>query len=231
MKLHAWIGDTGHCSRREAQRLIKAGRVTVDGRVAGIHTPVREDADIRIDGVRLGPRRKYVYIMLNKPVGVVCTMARSVEGNIADFISSDTAISPVGRLDKDSEGLLLLTNHGDVSQRLLHGEHEREKEYRVTVDKPLTAAALEGMAAGVEMLGTVTKPCRTEQAGERTFHIVLTQGLNRQIRRMCRAFDYRVERLQRVRIMELELGDLDMGAWRELTEAERIKLLQPLGLL
>lgn len=231
MKLHAFIGDTGACSRREAQRRIKAGRVSVDGVTAAIDTPFSETSDIRIDGIPIGPRRAYVYVMLNKPVGIVCTMAREVPGNIADYIGHPELLAPVGRLDKDSEGLLLMTNHGEVSQRLLHGAHSFEKEYRVTVDKPLTDEALRGMAAGVPMLGTVTKPCEAERIDERTFRIVLTQGLNRQIRRMCRAFDYRVECLQRVRILGLELGDLPEGAWRELTNLERESLLGPLGLL
>jgi 23S rRNA pseudouridine2604 synthase len=230
MKLHAYISDTGLCSRREAQRLVKAGRVTVDGAVADIATPFADTSDIRVDGRPVGPRRAYVYLMLNKPVGIVCTMARHVNGNIADFVPYPERVSPVGRLDKDSEGLLLLTNRGELSHRLLHGSHDHEKEYRVTVDKPVTGEFLAGMAAGVPMLGTVTKPCRTEQVGEREFRIVLTQGLNRQIRRMCRAFDYRVERLQRVRIMSLELGDLPVGAWRELTPVELVTLLAPLEL-
>ncbi|KIL39102.1 pseudouridine synthase [Gordoniibacillus kamchatkensis] len=231
MKLHAYIGDTGACSRREAQRWIKAGRVTVDGRTADIGTAFTEASDIRVDGIPLGPRRPYVYVMLNKPVGIVCTTAAHVEGNIAGFLKHPERLSPVGRLDKESEGLILLTNHGELSHRLLHGDREHEKEYEVTVDKPVTPELLAGMAAGVPMLGTVTKPCRTRAVGERMFRIVLTQGLNRQIRRMCKAFGYRVERLRRVRILGLELGDLPSGAWRELTAAEREALLQPLGLL
>lgn len=204
----------------------------MDGTVADIGTPFSEtESDIRVDGRRIGPRRAYTYIMLNKPVGIVCTTAERVSGNIAGFVRHPERLSPVGRLDKDSEGLILLTNHGELSHRLLHGDHDHEKEYLVTVDKPVTDAFLKGMAEGVPMLGTVTKRCRTERTGEREFRIVLTQGLNRQIRRMCRAFDYRVERLRRVRIMSLELGDLPVGEWRELKPEELAALLRPLGLL
>jgi 23S rRNA pseudouridine2604 synthase len=166
-----------------------------------------------------------VYLALNKPIGIECTTDRDVAGNIVDFVGYPERIFPIGRLDKDSEGLILLTNDGDIVNTILRAENEHEKEYIVAVDRPLTPAFLAGMAAGVPILDTVTNPCKVTQVGKNTFRIVLTQGLNRQIRRMCEHFDYRVRRLQRVRIMHVHLGTLPVGKWRELTAIELRGLL------
>ncbi len=173
--------------------------------------------------LRAKPKR--VYLALNKPVGIECTTDRDVPGNIVDFVGYPERVFPIGRLDKDSEGLILLTNDGDIVNTVLRAENEHEKEYIVAVDRPLTPAFLAGMAAGVPILDTVTNPCRITQVGKNTFRIVLTQGLNRQIRRMCEHFDYTVRRLQRVRIMHVHLGTLPVGKWRELTATELRGLL------
>jgi 23S rRNA pseudouridine2604 synthase len=180
---------------------------------------------VRVDGRTLRPKPKRVYLALNKPIGIECTTDRDVPGNIVDFVGYPERIFPIGRLDKDSEGLILLTNDGDVVNTILRAENEHQKEYIVAVDRPLTPAFLAGMAAGVPILDTVTNPCKVTQVGKNTFRIVLTQGLNRQIRRMCEHFDYRVRRLQRVRIMHVHLGRLPVGKWRELTANELRGLL------
>jgi len=225
MRLNKFLAETGACSRREADQWIDAGRVTVNGTRAVLGTQVNEGDDVRVDGQPLRSRPKRVYLALNKPIGIECTTDRDVPGNIVDFVGYPERIFPVGRLDKDSEGLILLTNDGDVVNTVLRAENEHEKEYIVAVDRPLTPAFLAGMAAGVPILETITNPCRITQVGKNTFRIVLTQGLNRQIRRMCEHFDYRVRRLQRVRIMHVQLGTLPVGKWRELTATELRGLL------
>jgi len=225
MRLNKFLAETGACSRREADQWIDAGRVTVNGTRAVLGTQVNEGDDVRVDGQPLRSRPKRVYLALNKPIGIECTTDRDVPGNIVDFVGYPERIFPVGRLDKDSEGLILLTNDGDVVNTVLRAENEHEKEYIVAVDRPLTPAFLAGMAAGVPILDTITNPCRITQVGKNTFRIVLTQGLNRQIRRMCEHFDYRVRRLQRVRIMHVQLGTLPVGKWRELTATEMRGLL------
>jgi len=225
MRLNKFLAETGACSRREADQWIEAGRVTVNGAPAVLGTQVNAGDDVRVDGQTLRPRPKRVYLALNKPIGIECTTDRDVPGNLVDFVGYPERIFPIGRLDKDSEGLILLTNDGDIVNTVLRAEHEHEKEYIVAVDRPLTPAFLAGMAAGVPILDTVTNPCKVTQVGKNTFRIVLTQGLNRQIRRMCEHFDYRVRRLQRVRIMHVHLGTLPVGQWRELTAAELRGLL------
>ncbi|MCC7199051.1 MAG: pseudouridine synthase, partial [Gammaproteobacteria bacterium] len=185
MRLNKFISETGICSRREADAWIAAGRVSVNGRVAELGTQAEASDDVRVDGKLLGRPSRHVYLAFNKPTGITCTTERHVRGNIVDFIGHRERIFPIGRLDKDSEGLILLTNNGDIVNEILREENGHEKEYLVTVDRPLTEAFMAGMAAGVPMLGTVTKPCRVHQAGRNMFRIVLTQGLNRQIRRMC----------------------------------------------
>ncbi len=219
-RLNRYLAGTGVCSRREADQWIAAGRVTVNGARAVLGTQVGEGDEVRVDDAPLRARPRRVYLALNKPVGVECTTDREVPGNIVDFVGYPERIFPVGRLDKDSEGLILLTNDGDIVNAILRAENEHEKEYVVAVDRPLTDAFLAGMAAGVPILGTVTNPCRVTQVGRNTFHIVLTQGLNRQIRRMCAHFGYTVRRLQRVRIMHVHLGSLPVGHWRTLTPPE-----------
>jgi len=225
MRLNKFLAETGACSRREADQWIEAGRVTVNGAPAVLGTQVNDGDDVRVDGRPLRPKPKRVYLALNKPIGIECTTDRDVPGNIVDFVAYPERIFPIGRLDKDSEGLILLTNDGDIVNTILRAENEHEKEYIVAVDRPLTPAFLAGMAAGVPILDTVTNPCKVTQVGKNTFRIVLTQGLNRQIRRMCEHFDYRVRRLQRVRIMHVHLGTLPVGKWRELTATELRGLL------
>jgi len=225
MRLNKFLAETGACSRREADQWIEAGRVTVNGAHAVLGTQVDAGDDVRVDGQPLRPKPRRVYLALNKPIGIECTTDRGVPGNIVDFVGYAERIFPIGRLDKDSEGLILLTNDGDIVNTILRAENEHEKEYIVAVDRPLTPAFLAGMAAGVPILDTVTNPCKVTQVGKNTFRIVITQGLNRQIRRMCEHFDYRVRRLQRVRIMHVHPGTLPVGKWRELTASELRGLL------
>jgi 23S rRNA pseudouridine2604 synthase len=225
MRLNKFLAETGACSRREADQWIEAGRVSVNGALAVLGTQVNDGDDVRVDGQPLRAKPRRVYLALNKPIGIECTTDRDVPGNIVDFVGYPERIFPIGRLDKDSEGLILLTNDGDIVNTVLRAEHEHEKEYIVAVDRPLTPAFLAGMAAGVPMLDTVTNPCKLTQVGRNTFRIVLTQGLNRQIRRMCEHFGYTVRRLQRVRIMHVQLGTLPVGKWRELDATELRGLL------
>ena len=220
MRINKFISETGICSRREADKLINAGRVTINGMKAELGSTVQDGDDVRIDGNPLGAKKKDVYIVLNKPVGITCTTELHVKGNIIDFVNHPERIFPIGRLDKDSQGLILLTNNGDIVNKILRAEHNHEKEYIVTVDKPITANFLHGMANGVRILGTVTKHCKVTKVSDRVFTIILTQGLNRQIRRMCQAFGYQVRQLQRVRIMNITLGNLKIGQWRNLTSKE-----------
>jgi 23S rRNA pseudouridine2604 synthase len=225
MRLNKYLAETGACSRREADQWIDAGRVTVNGTPAVLGTQVAAGDDVRVDGRAVRARPKRIYLALNKPVGIECTTDRGVSGNIVDFVGYPERVFPIGRLDKDSEGLILLTNDGDIVNTILRAENEHEKEYVVAVDRPLTPAFLAGMAAGVPILDTVTNPCTVTQVGRNTFRIVLTQGLNRQIRRMCEHFGYTVRRLQRVRIMHVHLGSLATGQWRHLSPAELRGLL------
>lgn len=225
MRLNKYLSETGACSRREADAWIEAGRVTVNGARAVLGTQVNAGDEVRVDGAPPRARPKRLYLALNKPVGVECTTNRSVPGNIVDFVDHAERIFPIGRLDKDSEGLILLTNDGDIVNELLRAENAHEKEYLVEVDRPVTPEFLAAMARGVPILGTVTAPCRTEPVRKNAFRIVLTQGMNRQIRRMCKHFDYTVRRLQRVRIVNVRLGDLPVGRWRELDEKELRGLL------
>jgi 23S rRNA pseudouridine2604 synthase len=227
MRLNKYLSETGVCSRRVADQWIEAGRVQVNGATAVLGTQVDPGDEVLLDGRPLGQKPGRVYLALNKPVGIECTTDRGVRDNIVDFVGHRERVFPIGRLDKDSEGLILLTNDGDIVNRVLRAEHEHEKEYIVAVDRPLTREFLEGMANGVPILDTITNPCRVTQAGRNTFRIVLTQGLNRQIRRMCEHYDYTVRRLQRVRIMHIQLGSLPVGKWRDLTPAEIRPLLAP----
>jgi len=225
MRLNKFISEHGVCSRREADAWIAAGRVTVNGRPGALGTQVGGGDDVRVDGKPLPERRMAVYLALNKPRGITCTTEHDVPGNIVDFIGHRERIFPIGRLDKDSEGLILLTNDGDIVNEILRVEHGHEKEYEVTVDRPVTPAFLSMMAAGVRIGGEKTKPCAVTRTGPASFRIVLTQGLNRQIRRMCSALGWRVRSLRRVRIMHIRLGALASGRWRNLTDAEIRPLL------
>ena len=226
MRLNKYISETGLCSRREADARIEAGRVTLNGVVATLGTQVAAGDVVCVDGKPVGGQERHVYIALNKPVGITSTIETHVAGNLLEVVKYPQRIFPIGRLDKDSEGLLLLTNNGDIVNEILRSENEHEKEYVVTVDRPVTEIFLNGMASGVRILGTVTKPCKVRRVGAATFRIVLTQGLNRQIRRMCSFFGYKVHRLQRVRIINLELGDLKPGQWRQL-QPEEVRGLLP----
>ena len=231
MRLNRYVSDTGHCSRREADRLIGEGRITVNGLRARIGAEVGEGDEVRLDGQPLKPRsaargkRRHVYIALNKPVGVTCTTESSVKGNIVDFVGHEQRIFPVGRLDKDSEGLILLTSNGEIVNAILRAENKLEKEYLVAVNHPVTPEVLRGMSRGVPVHGQTTLPCRTGKLGRFGFRIVLVQGLNRQIRLMAAHFGLRVKQLRRVRIGGVALGHLKPGQWRNLTDAELAALL------
>jgi 23S rRNA pseudouridine2604 synthase len=220
VRLNKYISETGACSRREADKWIEAGRVTCNGQPAVLGTRVADGDEIRIDGALIGLKKKHLYLALNKPVGIICTTESDVADNIIDHVGFPERIFPVGRLDRDSEGLILLTNNGDIVNEILRSENNHEKEYLVTVDRPITDLSLRMMAAGVKIMGEVTKPGKVTRLEPQSFRIVLTQGLNRQIRRMCSALGYKAQRLQRVRIMNIHLGSLKPGQWRHLTPAE-----------
>jgi len=220
MRINKFISETGICSRREADQWVEQGRVTINQQPATLGSKVEVGDEVRIDGKLLGNKPAPIYIALNKPVGITCTSEAHIKGNVVDFVGHNERIFPIGRLDKDSEGLILLTNDGDIVNEILRVENAHEKEYVVTVDKPITAAFLTGMRNGVRILDTVTQRCKVTLVDNTSFNIVLTQGLNRQIRRMCAAFDYRVVRLRRIRIMHIEIGDLQKGRWRNLTDKE-----------
>jgi len=226
MRLNRFIADTGQGSRRDADDLIEAGRVTVNGTVAVIGATVVEGDDVRIDGETVRPPKKkkgrqHVYIVLNKPVGITCTTESDVKGNIVDFVGHERRIFPIGRLDKDSEGLILLTSNGDIVNEILRAENRHEKEYLVAVNNPVTDDFLRRMArGGLRIHGQETLPCKAGRLGKFGFRIVLTQGLNRQIRLMASQFGYRVKQLVRVRIDNVKLGKLKPGQWRNLTDAE-----------
>ncbi len=228
MRLNKYLSESGACSRREADTLIAEGRVTINGAVAVLGTQVADGDDVRLDGERIGEARKKsrpVYIALNKPVGITCTTERHVAGNIVDFVNHPERVFPIGRLDKDSEGLILLTNDGDIVNEVLRAEHQHEKEYIVGLDRAPEPEFFDAMAAGVRLSDATTKPCKVARLGPKLFKIVLTQGLNRQIRRMCEALGYTVEALRRVRIMHIKLGELPLGRWRQLTPQEIAPLL------
>ncbi len=223
MRLNKYLSDAGVCSRREADRLIEEGKVLVDGVPAVMGRKVDGTESIVCDGVRVNGRKKEKKVLLavNKPRGIVCTTSdKDRAENIVEFLRYPTRIYPIGRLDKDSSGLILMTNEGDIVNKILRGSNNHEKEYMVRVNRPLTEEFLERMRNGVEILDTVTKPCIVEKTGGYTFRIILTQGLNRQIRRMCDALGYRVVSLKRVRIMNIRLGDLPTGSYREVTGEE-----------
>jgi 23S rRNA pseudouridine2604 synthase len=225
MRLNKYISETGVCSRREADKWIEAGRVTLNGQPATLGTQVAAGDEVRIDGDSIGVKKKQVYIALNKPVGIICTTEAHIEDNIIDHVGFPERIFPVGRLDRDSEGLILLTNNGDIVNEILRSENNHEKEYLVTVDRPITDLSLRMLAGGVKIMGELTKPSKVARVNAQSFRIILTQGLNRQIRRMCSALGYKAQRLQRVRIMNIHLGNLRPGQWRHLTSAELTGLL------
>jgi 23S rRNA pseudouridine2604 synthase len=225
VRLNKYISATGVCSRREADKWIEAGRVTCNGQPAMLGTQVAQGDEVRIDGELIGAKKEQVYIAFNKPVGIICTTETDIEDNIIGFLGYPERIFPVGRLDRDSEGLILLTNNGDIVNEILRAENNHEKEYVVTVERPITDLALSMMAGGVKIMGEMTKPGKVTRVDAQCFRIILTQGLNRQIRRMCSALGYRAQRLQRVRIMNIHLGSLALGQWRHLTPEELSELM------
>ncbi|MFP3324378.1 23S rRNA pseudouridine(2604) synthase RluF [Planococcus sp. SIMBA_160] len=229
MRINKFLSETGITSRRGADKFIDAGRVEINGQKAELGSKVEPGDEVQVDGkVIQQPERAYVYLALNKPVGITSTTERHIEGNIVDFINHPERIFHVGRLDKDSEGLILMTNDGDIVNEILRAEHEHEKEYIVTVDKPVTDAFLESMSSGVEILDTITLPAKAERVAKNVFKLTLQQGLNRQIRRMCTALGYEVKRLQRIRIMNIRLANLKAGEWRDLTQEEKQELFRQL---
>lgn len=228
MRINKFLSGAGIVSRRGADQWIADGRVKINGQLAELGSKVEAGDQVEVDGKLVEQEEQLVYIALNKPVGITSTTERHIEGNVVDFVNHPLRIFHIGRLDKDSDGLLLLTNDGDIVNEILREEYGHEKEYIVTVDSPLTASFISQMENGVKILDTVTKPCTVKKLGPKTFSIILTQGLNRQIRRMCAALGYHIRRLQRVRILTIELGDLPIGEWRELTDAERNKLFKTL---
>ena len=222
IRINKYLAEAGVCSRREADRLVEAGKVTINGRLAENGSKVSETDEVCVGGKKLGGVQKKVYLAFYKPAGIVCTAEKQEENNIMDYIDYPVRVTYCGRLDKDSEGLLLLSNDGDFMQELMRGANGHEREYLVRVNKPITDEVIKKMEEGVflEDLNTTTKKCKIRKISDVTFTITLTQGLNRQIRRMCRAFDYHVRFLKRVRIENIQLGDMDPGAFRELEEAE-----------
>mgnify|MGYP003482459709 FL=1 len=229
MRINKFLAETGIVSRRGADKWIEAGRVTINGELATVGSKVEDGDHVCVDGKPVQKEEQLVYIALNKPVGITSTTEKHIQGNVVDFINHPLRIFHIGRLDKDSEGLLLLTNDGDIVNEILRAENHHEKEYVVQVDKPITEQFLKKMAAGVEILDTKTLPCRVEKVSNYVFKIILEQGLNRQIRRMCSALGYSVKRLQRIRIMNIKLGNLKVGQWRDLTEKERTELFKLLN--
>lgn len=220
LRINKFISEKGICSRREADSLIEQKRISINGVVAEIGSRVFPNDEVRLDGKLLNKKEDTIYIALNKPVGITCTTEKKVKGNIVDFINHKKRIFPIGRLDKNSEGLIFLTNDGDIVNKILRAGNNHEKEYIVTVDKPITQDFIKGMSSGVRILNTITQPCKVSKESSHVFRIILTQGLNRQIRRMCEYFGYNVLKLKRVRIMNVTLKDLPTGKWRYLNKKE-----------
>ncbi|KEI07183.1 pseudouridine synthase [Clostridium botulinum] len=219
MRINKLLSNYGICSRKEANRIIEENRIIVNGEVCIPGQWVEEYDEILMDNELIKKKEK-IYIALNKPVGIICTAAREVKDNIIDFLNYPEYIFPVGRLDKDSEGLILMTNDGELSNKILESENKHEKEYIVTVDKPFDDSFIKGMSEGVQLNGPKTRPCIVTRINNDTFRIILTQGLNRQIRRMTRAFGYTVTKLERIRILNIKINGIDNGKWRYLTDQE-----------
>lgn len=223
-RLNKAISETGFCSRREADRFIEAGSVKVNGEVAGLGIKVTPNDKIEVNGQLITKAVANIYMVFNKPVGITCTTDTTIKGNIIDFINYHERIFPIGRLDKPSEGLIFLTNDGDIVNKILRAGNNHEKEYIVSVDRKITQASIRQMSRGVPILNTVTQKCKVEKIDDYTFRIILTQGLNRQIRRMCTHLNYKVKRLKRVRIMNIKLGNLKTGAYRHFTKSELVEI-------
>ncbi|MBK6989670.1 MAG: 23S rRNA pseudouridine(2604) synthase RluF [Bacteroidetes bacterium] len=219
-RLNKFLSELGFCSRREADRMIEQGRVLVNGAIPELGTKVTTDDIITVDGKPLNAKPKLVYLAFNKPVGITCTTDTNIKDNIVDFIQYPSRIFPIGRLDKPSEGLIFLTNDGDIVNKILRAGNNHEKEYVVTVDRPISADFIRLMSDGIPILDTVTKKCFVKMESKFVFRIILTQGLNRQIRRMCEALNYEVTKLKRVRIMNVSLDGIKIGEGRYLTSSE-----------
>jgi len=225
-RINKYLTEVGYCSRRQADRLIEEGLVTINGKISEVGTKLEEGDQVEVQGqiIKKSIKQKYIYLAFNKPIGIVCTTNRRVEpDNIIDFIKYPTRIFPVGRLDKPSEGLIFLTNDGDIVNKILRSRNNHEKEYIVGVNRPINRDFINSMSKGVKILDTITKYCYVKQLGPKKFKIILTQGLNRQIRRMCESLGYRVQSLKRVRIMNIKL-DVAIGKYREFTQEELSEL-------
>lgn len=226
VRINKYLSEAGVCSRREADRRIEAGEVTIDGKIAEMGDRVLPGQTVLCQGVMASKEQKMILIAVNKPAGIVCTAEKREKDNIVDYIHYPVRIYPIGRLDKDSEGLILMTNNGDIVNKMMRSGNMHEKEYIVMVNREVTESFLHGMENGVPLreLNTTTRKCKTKKLGKYQFSIVLTQGLNRQIRRMCEYFGYHVKKLERIRVMNIELGDLESGKYRDVTEKEWEKL-------
>ncbi|MHA7131258.1 23S rRNA pseudouridine(2604) synthase RluF [Algoriphagus namhaensis] len=221
IRINKYLSETGFCSRREADRLLEQGRIRINGKIPELGTKVNPGDAVSVDGQTIGkPKQRHTYVAFHKPVGIVSTTdTKGEKDNIIDFIGHPERIFPIGRLDKDSEGLIFLTSDGDIVNKILRAKNNHEKEYIVTVDKPVNEHFIKGMSSGVPILDTVTQPCQVSKLSTFKFRIILTQGLNRQIRRMCEHFGFRVKQLKRIRIMNVTL-DIPAGKWRDLTSNE-----------
>lgn len=224
IRLNKFISDSGICSRREADKLIEDGKVTINNSLAITGTKVKKGDKVKVDGKLISKDDELIYLALNKPVGITCTTEKKIKGNIVDFINHKKRIFPIGRLDKDSQGLIFLTNDGDIVNKILRAGNNHEKEYLVTVDKPINDEFIKKMSNGVPILGTITKKCFIKKESKYVFRIILTQGLNRQIRRMCEYLGFRVTKLERIRIMNVSLENLKIGQWRYLSSSELLKI-------
>lgn len=223
-RVNKYLSEVGYCSRREADRLIKQSKVRINNKVASLGGQVEDGDQVTVNGVNVKPHNNFVYIALNKPVGITSTTDRNIRGNIVDFMQYPERIFHIGRLDKDSEGLIFMTNDGDIVNKILRAENAHEKEYIVEVDRIITLDFISKMGSGVPILNTITKPCIVKQLGPKRFKIILTEGMNRQIRRMCEFFDYKVLSLKRIRIMNVKL-DIPVGKYRHFTNEELRELM------
>lgn len=227
VRLNKYLSDAGICSRREADRLIEMGKVKIDGRAALMGERVSAEQNVTVDGKPVKKEDEFILLAVNKPEGIVCTTSdKDRAENIVDFIGYPKRIYPIGRLDKDSQGLILMTNRGDIADKILRGSNYHEKEYLVEVDKPITQGFVAKMEGGVPILDTVTRPCKLTKTGQKTFKIIITQGLNRQIRRMCEYCGFKVVKLKRLRVLNIRLGELEPGKWRRVTQEEQEELFR-----
>jgi len=220
IRVNKYLSEVGYCSRREADKYIDLGIITINDEKVVMGMKVQPGDEVRVSGKLVGSKSKPVYLALNKPQGITCTTDQHIDGNIVDFVNFPERIFPIGRLDKPSEGLILMTNDGDIVNKILRAGNNHEKEYVVTVDKPIDSRFIFNMSNGVPILDTITNKCKVEQTGPKSFNIILTQGLNRQIRRMCEHFDFRVRKLKRMRIMNINVDNIATGQWRHLTKTE-----------